>query len=289
VSDAGLASGTATRVATAAVLLPGTVAAVWWGPTWVVASLVAVVIAVCLWEFFSLAERQGMRGFRLWVTLCVLGVIASQLSLAGARGISLAGGEWLLQRGKELPLELVLVVFVLGLAVGVVVGRRPLADAFPSLGISAAGLLVLGLPFSYLVRLHGLPDGRLWLLLTLAVVWAGDTAAYFGGRAFGRTAMAPRISPKKTWEGAAANVVGSLMVGALFSQWIVVGLGHLLAMALLANAAGQVGDLVESAYKRGAGVKDSSGLLPGHGGMLDRVDALIFAAPVVWAYAASLH
>mgnify|MGYP003881657643 CR=1 FL=1 len=98
------------------------------------------------------------------------------------------------------------------------------------------------------------------------------------------SAMAPRISPKKTWEGAAGNVAGSLLVAAIFSRWLDVGLIHLLAIALLANVAGQLGDLVESAYKRGAGVKDSGTLLPGHGGMLDRVDALIFAAPVVWAY-----
>jgi phosphatidate cytidylyltransferase len=145
-------------------------------------------------------------------------------------------------------------------------------------------LLLVAWPLSYVVRIHAMEGGRVWLLFTLALIWAGDTLAYFTGRAIGRHPMAPQISPKKTWEGAAGNVLGSLIVAAVFARWLDVGVAHLMGIALLANVAGQLGDLVESAYKRGAGVKDSGTLLPGHGGMLDRVDALIFAVPVVWAY-----
>jgi phosphatidate cytidylyltransferase len=92
------------------------------------------------------------------------------------------------------------------------------------------------------------------------------------------------LSPKKTWEGTAASLVASLLVAAVFGRWLSAPLPHLLAMGTAGNVAGQVGDLLESAYKRSAGVKDSGGLLPGHGGILDRIDALILAIPVVWYY-----
>jgi phosphatidate cytidylyltransferase len=103
------------------------------------------------------------------------------------------------------------------------------------------------------------------------------------GRSLGRVKMAPALSPGKTWEGAAANVVASVLVAIPFARWTGIDLLTLMAVAATANIAGQMGDLIESAYKRGAGVKDSSSLLPGHGGMLDRIDSLILASPAVWA------
>lgn len=271
------------RTVTAAVLLPLVVAAVWWGPTGLVAGLVAAVAGLSLWEFFAIGRRQGLKGARVWTLLCSLLVIASQTSAAGL-WIPAGARDWLFLDEPELPLEFVLLLFVLGLAMQTVLGRTALSEALPSLGVSAAGLLLVAWPLSYIVRIHALESGRLWLLFTLALIWAGDTLAYFAGRAIGRLPMAPRISPKKTWEGAAGNVVGSLIVAAIFPRWLPVGVGHLMMIALLANLAGQLGDLLESAYKRGAGVKDSGTILPGHGGMLDRIDALILAAPVVWAY-----
>jgi phosphatidate cytidylyltransferase len=145
--------------------------------------------------------------------------------------------------------------------------------------------LFVALPFSFVVRLHATDsDGRKLLLFVLVLVWVGDTLAYFVGRGVGRLPMAPKLSPKKTWEGAAANLLGALLVAVVFARWMTVQPGHLLMMAALGNVAGQMGDLLESAYKRSAGVKDSGMLLPGHGGILDRIDALILAAPVVWYY-----
>jgi phosphatidate cytidylyltransferase len=145
-----------------------------------------------------------------------------------------------------------------------------------------------------------LPAGWFFVLFTLLVVWAGDTFAYYVGRAFGRIPFAPRISPKKTWEGALASVAGSIFFALLltrFAPGIASGLAkfHLLtapsgfaqisywvvvAVAVSLNVAAQAGDLLESMMKRGAGIKDSGSLLPGHGGILDRIDALLFAAPV---------
>lgn len=279
----GSGSGTAVRVATAAVLLPVVVAAVWFGSTALVAALVAATVAVALWEFCAVGAQQGLHGFRLWMLLCGLMVVASQASAAGL-WIPTGAWSWTSGHSQPLPLEFVLLLFVLGAGAQAVAGRRALSETLPALGISAAGLLLVAFPLSYIVRIHALENGRLWLLFALALIWAGDTLAYFTGRTVGRHAMAPQVSPRKTWEGAAGNVAGSLMVAGIFSRWLDVSLTHLLAIALLANVAGQLGDLVESAYKRGAGMKDSGTLLPGHGGMLDRVDALIFAAPVVWAY-----
>ena len=126
--------------------------------------------------------------------------------------------------------------------------------------------------------------GPLLLLFTVVFVWAGDTAAYFVGRAFGRWKLAPHLSPGKTWEGAAANLLGALFTASIFGHWIKIPPVHLLLMAAAGSIAGQIGDLFESAWKRSAGAKDSGTLLPGHGGMLDRIDALILAAPAVWYY-----
>jgi len=140
-------------------------------------------------------------------------------------------------------------------------------------------------PLSYAVRLHGLRDvGHLLLLFALVITWVGDSAAYFVGRAIGKHLFAPHLSPNKTWEGAVASFVASVVVGLIFARWIFMPVPLLLGMAAVGNVAGQVGDLLESAYKRSAGIKDSGSLLPGHGGVLDRIDALILAIPVVWYY-----
>ena len=176
-------------------------------------------------------------------------------------------------------------LFVMGLATLTLWTRRPLVEAIPSAGISCSALLLIAFPLSFAVRLHGLPTiGPRVLLFACVITWAADTVAYFVGRGFGKHLLAPKLSPKKTWEGSVAGMVGSLVVAYAFSYWIKIPLGHLLAMGAIGNVAGQMGDLLESAYKRSAGVKDSGGLLPGHGGILDRIDALILCIPVIWYY-----
>jgi phosphatidate cytidylyltransferase len=129
-----------------------------------------------------------------------------------------------------------------------------------------------------------------WLVFGLVVSWIGDTGAYYVGRRWGRHKLAPVVSPKKTWEGAIASAVTSGIVGALALPRLIerVGIGEALGLALAANVAGQIGDLAESAIKRGAGVKDSGTLLPGHGGLLDRVDSSMFALPVLYGILAAL-
>jgi phosphatidate cytidylyltransferase len=277
---------TGTRVLTAVVLIPLVVAAVWRGPAWLVAGAVAVVALAALWEFFALGEKAGLRGYPRWTMACAVWLVYEQWAAGTVRQWSLS--DFSLTRAGDtvaLPLDVVVLGFMLGAATLGIVGRRPLAEVLGALSISAAALVFVALPFSYLVRIHGVErHGRVLLLFTLVLIWLGDSLAYFVGRALGRLPMAPAISPKKTWEGAVGNVVGSLLAAGAFAWWLKMDARQLLVLGVLANVAGQMGDLAESACKRGAGVKDSGTLLPGHGGVLDRIDSLIFAAPVVWCY-----
>lgn len=274
------------RVLTAAVLIPAVAAVVLYAPTWVVALVAALVTILALREFFQLAAIS-VRGFAFWTAFCAAFTFVAQV-------LHFEIARWSLPRLVQFivlsPSDAAFLSFLLGAALLAVTGRASAADSFMALAVSSAAMIFLVVPFSFVVRLHGTEGlGPPMLLFTLVLVWVGDISAYFVGRSFGRHKMAPVLSPKKTWEGAAGNLAGSVLVALGFAYWIGPRLGaygwaHLLAIAVLANIAGQIGDLVESAYKRAAGVKDSGALLPGHGGMLDRIDSLIFAVPVGWAY-----
>jgi phosphatidate cytidylyltransferase len=279
---------TFTRVLTAGLLIPAVVAIVWFAPTSVVAVTAAAVMLLALLELFSLGDRVGLHGHRVWTGLCALAVFFTQWLMSAEQTFSLAGGERLTRTSDAIgstSIEWILVVFVLGSTAIVLFGRQPVVESFGGLSVSSAAMVFLVLPLSTVIRIHGAPHiGKQLLLFTLVLVWAGDTLAYFVGRSIGRHPMAPHLSPKKTWEGGVANLAGSVIVALIAQRWLDVPLRHLVGMAVLANLAGQGGDLLESAYKRSAGMKDSGALLPGHGGMLDRIDALILAAPVVWYY-----
>jgi phosphatidate cytidylyltransferase len=288
---------TCTRVLTALALMPIAIAIVLFTPTWAVAIAVALFTVLALWEYFALGEAIGHRSYRLWTILCSLLLIAQTwrstrpfafVTITAAPRLALSGpeGAAIYQRIAALysPASLFL-LFVLGLTVLTLFTRRPLVESLPSAGISSSALLLVAFPLSYAVRLHGIPQqGPRLLLFALAITWAADTVAYFVGRSFGKHPLAPHISPKKTWEGSICGLLGSLLVAYAFHFWLTIPLPHLLVMAVLGNIAGQMGDLLESAYKRSAGVKDSGGLLPGHGGILDRIDALILCIPVIWYY-----
>jgi phosphatidate cytidylyltransferase len=274
----------ALRILTGVVLIILVVAAVWWGPGWLLALLAAAVAMLALVEFFRLGERVGLRAFREWTILSTAGLFFAQYT-AGMVEVQSAGNLALVRRpfGFGFSIESLLLIFLFGAVACALATRRPLPEIPAAIAISSAGLLTIALPLSYLVRINEMERfGRELVLFTLAVVWAGDTLAYFVGQFLGRTPMAPVLSPKKTWEGAAANLIASLLVGFAFARWLDLDLPIMLVTAGLANIAGQAGDLVESAYKRAANVKDSGTLVPGHGGVLDRVDALILAAPAVW-------
>jgi phosphatidate cytidylyltransferase len=175
--------------------------------------------------------------------------------------------------------------------------RKDLRGGLASAAASVFGVIYIGVSLSLLVCLRA--DKKILVVFVMFSVWAGDIAAYYVGRSIGKHKLAPVVSPNKSWEGAIASVIGSVAMAAIVfhfqaqidglflvppwdrpAVWI-----HVVVLGVLANVAAQLGDLFESALKRGAGVKDSGALLPGHGGILDRIDALLFAIPVVWYYA----
>ncbi len=278
------------RVATAAVLIPFVVALVLYGSTGWVALGLAAIIALAMWEYFALGDAIGHRAYRIWTLICAVLLVYTQWR-------SLTNLDLVVRFFNATPLRPqfehaagglnndVFFLFLLGIAVLTLATNRPMVEALPAAGISSSALLLVAFPFSFAVRLHGITGvGPKLLLFALVITWAGDSVAYFVGRAIGKHAFAPILSPKKTWEGAVGGLVGSLLVGFAFSYWIKEPVPQMLAMAGVGSIAGQVGDLLESAYKRSAGVKDSGALLPGHGGILDRIDALVLAIPVVWYY-----
>ena len=278
------------RVATAVVLIPGVVALVFFGSTALVALAMALVILLALFEFFSLGDAIGHRAYRFWTATCSLLLVFVQWEAAKTSPEAhVASIDRILGIGGTIfptpTIADVLFIFLLGVAALTLWTKRPMVEGLPAAGISSSGLILVALPLTFAIRMHGIGMfGPPLLLFVLVITWVGDTAAYFLGRSFGKRHLAPVLSPKKTWEGTIASILGALLVALVFSRFVNIPLPHLLGMAAAGNVAGQMGDLFESAFKRSAGVKDSGTLLPGHGGVLDRIDALILAFPVVWYY-----
>lgn len=250
----------------------------WGGPAYAV--LMAASVFAGLREMTLIARARGFNPQIVPALLVAWGLL----------------GHFYLQSGIEdpLPLWLVLGGGLLLIHFGALLFDRKLEEALPSQSIAWMGALALGLGLGFQLKLFLLQGtvprtGARMVLALYLITWLGDTMAYFVGSAFGKHRLAPRVSPKKSWEGAAGNLLGNLLgAGILFAtgwypQWTVVDFA---ALAILMGVAGQLGDLVESTWKRSAGVKDSNvGVsIPGHGGLLDRVDSLLFAAPVLWAY-----
>ncbi len=182
--------------------------------------------------------------------------------------------------------------------------RRP--KPIVTIGTTLLGAVYVGWLFSYLTLLHGMQPGMIrfsgenipllippiahttpgeWLVIFVsACTWMSDTGALFVGKAFGRHKLAPNVSPGKTWEGSIGGVLTSLVTGAALGHWLHLPMVHALGLAALCAIAGQVGDLCESALKRDLGVKDFGTVLPGHGGILDRIDSMLFSAPLAYYY-----
>lgn len=280
------------RVATAAVLIPCVVALVLAAPTALVAVALALVMLLAIFEYFALGDAIGHRAYRLWTAFCSMLMVYVQYLAAMDAQHSVDDGPLLhrifgLFRLPAASVADVLFIFVIGLTLLTLFTRRPLVEALPAAGISSSALLLVALPLTFAVRLHGIAlVGKYLLLYSLVITWIGDSSAYFVGRAIGRHPFAAHLSPKKTWEGAAASFASAIVVAVALAatHQVNIRMIHLIGMAMTCNVAGQMGDLLESAYKRSAGVKDSGALLPGHGGVLDRIDALILGIPVVWYY-----
>jgi phosphatidate cytidylyltransferase len=154
-----------------------------------------------------------------------------------------------------------------------------------NLGKIFLGIFFIGHLFAFIAMLKIFPYGGKWILFTLTIVWFGDTGAYFVGKSIGKHKLSPVVSPNKTWEGSFGGIIASLIAGYLATLYIpTLAIKVALPLAMVAGAFGQIGDLAESLLKRSYGVKDSGSIIPGHGGILDRIDSILFAAPLVFMY-----
>jgi phosphatidate cytidylyltransferase len=253
------------RVLTALLLIPTFIYIILWAPLWAFLAAVAGVAVLCFREYAELVslhaiEKPGVFGY-------------------------VAGLLLLFLPGKDFAFFVLVAILAMALALR----SRELAEALP-----AAATLLLGVVYVFGslrcgIDLHGI--SQYWLFFALSLNWVGDIAALYVGRLIGRHKMAPRVSPAKSWEGAAASVMASVIYGALYFPRLLPAVPLLegLALVAVANIAGQLGDLCESGLKRGAGVKDSGTLLPGHGGWLDRLDSSLFALPVVYFVVSNFH
>jgi len=263
------------RIASALVLIPMVLALVVFASPAVLLCALGILGTACLREYFHLMKKMGLRG-QPWFGH------AGFWFLIVCLHIKLVPGELLL--------SLVVVVAFL-----VSMGRQaPMRERVTGMMVDLLGVLYLALclyPALPIRYEFGERLGLQWVLILLSVIWVGDTAALLAGKAFGRTRFSPVISPKKTNEGAVAGLLtgtgAALLLQRLFFPELPVR--HVGPAALLLGAAGQLGDLAESMLKRAADTKDSSDLIPGHGGVLDRIDSLLFAIPVLYLYLLKLY
>ena len=250
------------RVLTAAVLVPVFLWVILAAPSVVFFIVLAAVASLCFFEYSNIAAQH----------------------LGDAPGFARnpigygAGLVMLVLPGQE-------ITFLCLLALIVMIQSLRATSLKQSLPMSS--FIVLGVVYTYgawrcAAGLRAISPW--WLLFALAINWVGDTFAYYFGRMLGRHKLAPAVSPGKSWEGTIASLLGTIVLGILYLNYFLpnVGLWQAAALCCAGNLAGQLGDLCESAFKRGAGVKDSGNLLPGHGGWLDRVDSSLFSLPVVY-------
>jgi phosphatidate cytidylyltransferase len=290
------------RIATAVVLIPLVLLLVLKAPLYLLAAVSAAVALLAIAEFLKLATHYAVQP--LTVSTYVLVAIFFLFVIVTATNRTPLIEATAMLYGIALMATLAPFIFLT-----VAMRRADLASGYPAASASAFAFAYIAIPMALLVGIREQPAGAIWTIYTLLAVWAGDIFAYFAGKAIGRHRMSPGISPKKTWEGAVASILASVIIGTLWMQYapgissalLRVGLidrpsgmwgleqpslWPIILLSALVNIAAQLGDLVESLIKRGAGVKDSGTILPGHGGMLDRIDAMLFAVPVVWAYGA---
>jgi phosphatidate cytidylyltransferase len=264
------------RVLTAIVLIAAVVALIFWGNTHALILFSGIVACLAAYEYVALTKSASAPVPLWWIlpSVIILFVVTDY-------------------RPQEAPLP---VLSFLGLTLLTWSAfRKHLDQALPVAASGFFGLIYIAYPLTLIPLFAQKDNGPTLLLFLMLTVWTGDIAALYVGRAYGRHKFAPSLSPNKTWEGAAASLAGSVLIayllalaGTLLSNrgfttlYISEPLWQTLALAALVNAAAQLGDLLESAIKRGVGVKDSGAMLPGHGGILDRIDALLVAAPVLW-------
>ena len=247
------------RLVTASLLIPFILYVVFLGPFWLLFGVTALVAIICFSEYSGIAAGYG-------------------IEKAGPVGYA-AGLLVLVMRPQDAALVFTLLALI---ALGLAMRASDFTKVLPQAAFLLFGILYIFGAWKFAILLHA--ESPHWLAYGLILNWVGDACAYYVGKNLGRHKLAERISPHKTWEGSIASLAGSVIFGILYLTRVLPAVSYLEAglLSVAVNVAGQVGDLAESALKRGAGVKDSSALLPGHGGLLDRVDSTLFALPVVY-------
>lgn len=268
------------RILTALILIPLVLALVFFAPGWLFTIFTALLSVLCGWEFLGLVSERGYANPPRIATLIALVLLFLGTYYRPDAATAIVG---------SLSIGLLLYCAFLS----------PIERVIVDSATAVACLIYTGLTLTTLPTLRAQSNGISLIIFLLFVVWAGDITALYIGRTWGRHKLIPKLSPNKTWEGTIGSIFGSLAVAGLLlllSNLLVEGYfeklslrifysgepGRWLVIAFIVNIAAQLGDLLESALKRSAGVKDSGSLLPGHGGMLDRLDALLIAAPILW-------
>lgn len=256
------------RELTALVLSPLAVWIIGWSHEYVFNGAVALISVLAMYEFLSLGKHKG---YDVPVVLC----IAIMLIIMAAFIL------------EPLSVELGMFAALLIIPASYVFSRKPLEDSLPSSAVAVLATTYVGMLGGSLIRLrHDFPEGWKLVFFLLLVVWLGDSGAYYVGKKFGKHKLSPRISPKKTIEGLAGGIAVSI-AGAIvihFTFFRSFPLHHAIVAGAILSVAGVIGDLAESMWKRSAAVKDSGTLLPGHGGLLDRFDSILFTAPILYCY-----
>ena len=260
-------SGTALRVVTVVPLIPIIVWMMFAGPRWLWQTFILGAIAVGGYELMAM-KVPSSRGLRAW------GSVSSVLFAYTIIFVDTAAAVYV-----------VVLLVILGAMAWSLLQEDPLHNASVRVGWLLGTPIYVGGTLSAVALVRDFDPIGAWVLLAMVLAWGSDTSAYFVGRKFGKTKLAPRISPKKTLEGSGGGLAASV-VGAVIMSFFLPGLGVIdaIALGILGGAAGQGGDLLISVLKRSSGVKDSGGILPGHGGILDRADALALTAPATWVY-----
>jgi phosphatidate cytidylyltransferase len=280
------------RELAAAVAIPIVFAILFLAPARIFNLLVAAVALAALWEFYRIAEKSGHPASK---TVGVVGgaFVSLGVPLLWSRGfvgsVEMGAFSWEPPSGATCLLAGAILLAGFSSMAVLFSGVPPPA----SLGGAAAtlfGVFAISLPSTALCYLRGFSPRAVVFLL--GVVWICDSCAYYGGKRWGKRKLAPVVSPNKTWEGTISGFVGATVFGAAAGTWVLfpaLGPARGAVAGALASSAGQLGDLVESMWKRGAGVKDSGVFLPGHGGFYDRIDSLLFAGPVLASIVAALR
>lgn len=256
------------REITALVALPAIIWIIGWSHEFVFNAVIAGVAVLAMYEFLDLGRHKG---YAMPIPLCIaiMLIIMAAFILEG------------------LSVELGMFAALLLIPASYVVGKKPLEDSLPSSAIAVLGTTYVGLLSGSLIRLRNdFPEGSKLVFFLLLVVWMGDSGAYYVGKTFGKHKLSPRISPKKTIEGLMGGIAASVIAAVVihftfFEQFPLV---HAIIAGVILSVTGVIGDLAESMWKRSADVKDSGSLLPGHGGMFDRFDSILFTAPILYCY-----